>query len=204
MEQIDIQTILLIIGTLMVIFATLFAVIWIGWKKEGKRGSGCPYCGKSMRLGADVAFSIRGMVKAFMEEQQGSENETIDFAQAAYCPVTGMIFPNCLAPGEQVNLSWDFIKARCPGTYVSWGSLSAEEQGVLKLLHDPLEGFQMDKSSAHSRPEDVEEDLAMAAPGPLYVDRKEKVLVGWKNVPGTYFQILVVQRPRFQSIEETL
>jgi hypothetical protein len=157
-----------------------------------------------MRLGIDVAKSITGMVQAFLEEQPQPENPKIDFVRAAYCPVTGRIFPDCVSPSEQVTLSWSFIKQRCEGTFVSWGSLSEEERGILRLLHGTLEGYQTEQSSSRPRPEGVEEEFSVLSPGPLYADRKTKVLVGWKKVPGTYFEVLVVQQPRFQSLEETL
>ena len=157
-----------------------------------------------MRLGIDVARSMTCMVDVFMQDQPQPENPKIDFAAAAYCPATGRIFPNCVGPNEQVTLTWDFLSHRHKGTYVSWGSLSEEEQGILKLLHGSLEGYQTEKSSKRFRPEDVEEEFCSLAPGPLYVDRKEKVVIGWKKVPGTHFEVLVVQRPRFQSLEETL
>jgi hypothetical protein len=105
---------------------------------------------------------------------------------------------------EQVILSWKFLNQRCTRTFVSWGALSEEEKGILKLLHGSLEEYQTEKSSMNLRPEDVEEEFFSISPGPLYVDRKEKVVMGWKKVPGTYFEVLVVQQPRFQSLEETL
>jgi hypothetical protein len=157
-----------------------------------------------MRLGIDVARSIAGMVHAFLEEQSQPKNPKIDFVRAAYCPVTGRIFPECVSPAEQVELSWNFINQRCEGTFVSWGSLSEEEKGIVKILHDSFEGFQTEQSSSHHRPEDIEEDLVSLSPGPLYVDRKTKVVMGWKKVPGTYFEVLIVQQPSFQSLEETL
>lgn len=203
-EEVGFQAILLICGSLFAIVLILFFLLWVGWKKEGVRGNVCPYCRRTMRLGIDVAKSISMMVNAFLQEQPQPENPQIDFSKAAYCPVSGRIFPNCVSGVEQVTLSWRFLNERASGTFVSWGSLPEEERGILKLLHGSLEEFQTEKSSAHSRPEDVEEEYISLAPGPLYVDRTSKVVMGWKKVPGTYFEVLVVQRPRFQSLEETL
>jgi hypothetical protein len=203
-EQQGIRTIILIIASLGAILGLLSFLLWFGWKKEKIRGSTCPYCKEPMRLGIDVARSITNMVDAFMQEQTQPENPKIDFVTAAFCPTSGRIFPNCVGVNEQITLSWNFLNNRYKGTYVSWGSLSAEEQGILKLLHGSLEGYQTEQSSKRLRPEDVEEEFYSLAPGPLYVDRRERVVIGWKKVPGTYFEVLVVQRPRFQSLEETL
>lgn len=203
-EEIGFQTILMVFGSLVFVLLILFLLFWIGWKKEGVRGNVCPYCRRPMRLGIDVAKSMAMMVNAFLDEQPQPENPNIDFATAAYCPVSGRIFPDCVSDMEQVTLSWRFLTQRRSGTFVSWGALSEEERGILKLLHGSLEGFQTEKSSMNLRPEDIEEEFISTAPGPLYVDRKEKVVMGWKKVPGTYFEVLVVQQPRFQSLEETL
>ena len=203
-EQQGVRAIMLIVFSLIAIFGLFCFLLWFSWKKEKVRGSTCPYCRVPMSLGIDVARSMTNMVDVFMEDQPQPENPKIDFATAAYCPTTGRIFPNCVGQGEQVTLDWDFLSKRHKGTYVSWGALAEEEQGILKLLHGSLEGFQTEKSSTRLRPEDVEEEFSSIAPGPLYVDRKEKVVIGWKKVPGTHFESLVVQRPRFQSLEETL
>ena len=198
------QAIILIIASLVAILGLFCFLLWFSWKKEKIRGNTCPYCKEPMCLGIDVARSMTNMVDVFMEDQPQPENPKIDFALAAYCPVTGRIFPNCIGPNEQVMLAWDFLNKRHKGAYVSWGALSEEERGILKLLHGSLEGFQTEQSSNQHRPEDVEEEFSSLAPGPLYVDRKERVVIGWKKVPGTHFEVLVVQRPRFQSLEETL
>jgi hypothetical protein len=157
-----------------------------------------------MRLGIDVASSLASYVNAYLQEQEQPDNPDIDFGNAAYCPQSGRIFPNCVHAGEQVALSWDFIKKRYKGAFVSWGSLTEEERGVVKLLHETVEEFQTEKSSYKLRPEDVEGEYVVMAPGPLYIDKATRVLMGWKKVPGTYFEVLVVQKPKFQTIEETL
>ena len=36
----------------------------------------------------------------------------------------------------------------------------------------------------------------MTRPGPLYVDIETKVLLGWKVVPGTDLEVLIVQKPK--------
>lgn len=203
-ERAHIQLFFMIVGFLILFFGLLIFFLFFVRKREGKRGDTCPYHNETMRFGMDVARSLAGVVNAFLVDQPQPENPPIDFFKASYCPVSGRIFPNTVLEGERVRLGWEFLRKRWPGTYISWGSLSEDEQGVIRLLHDSLEGFQMECSSTKIRPEDVEQDFLELAPGPLYIDRQTKVLIGWKKVPGTYFEVLVVQQPKFQTIDETL
>ncbi len=203
-EDLGFQTIVVVIASFVAILMILFSLLWFSWKKEGVHGGTCPYCGQPMRFGMDVAKSIVGMVNAFLAEQPQPDNPKIDFYRAACCPSSGRIFPNCVSSNEQISLSWDFLKQRCEGTFVSWGALSEEQRGIVKLLHGSLEGFQTEHCSSRLRPEEIEKECASLSPGPLYIDRMTNVVMGWKKVPGTYFEVLVVQRPRFQSLEETL
>ena len=203
-EQVGFHTIIAVFFSFFGILIILISLLWIGWKKEGRRGDTCPYTRESMRLGCDVAASLAAHVNAYLQEQQKPDNPDIDFGCAAFCPKTGRIFPHCVQAGEQISLSWDFIRRQYKGSFVSWGSLSEEERGIVKLLHEYVEEFQTEQSSPMLRPEEIEEEYAFLAPGPLYIDKATKVLVGWKKVPGTYFEVLVVQKPKFQSIEETL
>jgi hypothetical protein len=204
-EELGVRTIFVMLFSFASILFIMFSLLWLSWKREFRRGDVCPYTKKPMRLGLDVARSLAAQVNAFVEELPQPDNPPIDFDRAAHCPITGRIFPLCVSTtGEQIFLSWDFISKRTKGTFVSWGSLSEEERGVVKLLHNSLEGFQTEQSSLRPRPQDVEEEYALLSPGPLYIDRQAKVIMGWKKVPGTYFEVLVVQHPVFQSLEETL
>lgn len=204
-EEAGIRTIVVLLFSFFSILFVLFLLLQLNWKREFRRGDLSLYSKQPMRLGLDVARSLAAHVNAFLVEQPSqSDNPPIDFDRAAYCPITGRIFPLSVTSGEQVVLSWDFIPKRIKGTFVSWGSLSEEERGVARLLHESLDGFQTEHSSLRPRPQDVEEEFALLSPGPLYIDRQTKIVVGWKTVPGTYFEVLVVQRPRFQSMEETL
>lgn len=203
-EEVGLKAIFALVGGLLFAFFVLFGLLWVGYKKTGIRGNLSPYAKCPMRLGADVAKTVALMVNAFLSEQSQPDNPPIDFTRASYCPETGRIFPDSVTRSEQILLSWDFLQRRSPGIFVSWGSLSEEEKGVVRLLHGEIEGFQTEKSSQNLRPESVESDFALTSPGPLYIDRRTKVLLGWKKVPGTHFEVLVVQRPQFQNIEETL
>ena len=203
-EETGFRAIFILVTTLAGVIFILFSLLWIGWKEESIRGDRSPYSKSPMLLGMDIARTMANMVNAFLAEHPAEDNPKINFELASYCSETGRIFPNCVTSSERIHLSWDFLSARASGTFVSWGSLSEEERGVIKLLHDSLEGFQTEKSSKKLRPQDVEEEYVKLSPGPLYIDRRTRVLMGWKRVPGTRFEVLIVQRPKFQSLEDTL
>ncbi len=157
-----------------------------------------------MRLGIDIAQSIQDYVNQFLIEESSPDNPLIDFTTAAICSETGRIFTNCVTNRGQILISWDFLQKRLPGTYVSWGILSEHEKAVIRLLHAAVDGFQVDHSSKKIYPSSVEPEFALLSPGPLYIDRRTKILIGWKKVHGTHFEVLFVQRPLYQSIDDTL
>jgi len=200
----QVQHFFIVVGILIALVFLLVCIFWITWKREGIRGDRCPYCKRSLRLGGDVAVSLAGIVNAFLQEESQEENPPIEFPLASYCPETGRIYPKSVSEKERIQLSWDFIKRRWPGTFISWGALSEEEKGVVRLLHGSLDGFQTEYSSTLPNPESVGGEFSSLSPGPLYIDRETKTLLGWKKVPGTYFEVLVVQQPQFQSLDETL
>lgn len=191
----------LIVGGLL---AILLLFLFLGWKREVIHGNRCPYTNGVMQFGVDIARSLQTHINAFVHEFPEEDNPEIDFSKAALSPMTGRIFPDCVVNGKKIVLDWSFLQKRCPGSFLSWGAFSEEEKGVLRLLHPSLEGFQTEQSSSMPRPERVEREYALLSPGPLYVERNTKIVVGWKRVPGTSFEVLIVQRPLFQSIEETL
>lgn len=61
--------------------------------------------------------------------------------------------------------------------------------------HDSLDGFQFTYSSKNPGPRQIEGRYALSSPGPLYVDLETYTLLGWKNVPGTDLEVLIVQKP---------
>ncbi len=189
---------------LISIFLILALMLWLGWVTEERRGDVSPYAKVKMRLGIDVARSIQEYINGFLADELKPDNPAIDFTQAAICNETGRIFTNCVNNKGYITLDWSFIQKRLPGTYVSWGALSENEKAIVKLLHGSLDGFQTEQSCPKIRPQDIDREYALLSPGPLYIDRRTKILIGWKKIPGTYFEALIVQRPIYQSIDDTL
>lgn len=203
-ESLGYNAIFLLIFSFFFVLGILAFLLWIGWWVSTKKGSVSPYTKKPMQLGVDVAHSVRSFVDAFLLSHSQPENNCIDFDTAAYCPDTGRIFPECVRKGEIIKLTWEFLTKRYPGNWVSWGSLSEHEQAILKMCHESLFGFQTEHSCQRTAPDEIDSYHALLKPGPLYVDRVTKNLLGWKEVSGTEFEVLIVQKPIYQSIDETI
>ncbi len=116
--------------------------------------------------------------------------------RAAVCRVTGRIFPNAIDMLGRITCDWTLFTKRMPGNYVSWGSLNDAQQAAVKRAHASLEGFQTKISSPEPSPRAATEEYLLSIPGPLYVDLETLVLLGWKQVPGTEVEVLIVSTPK--------
>ncbi len=94
-----------------------------------------------------------------------------------------------------IKVEWDFLQKKYPGKFVSWGSLIEEQKEIIRGRHKSLDGFQTDFSSPVPSPRKIDPEYAYTKPGPLYVDIDTNVLLGWKVVPGTELEVLIVQKP---------
>jgi hypothetical protein len=124
------------------------------------------------------------------------DNRLFDLSKASFCRETGRIFQDSITWYDTISVDWGFLQKRYPGNYVSWGSLTLEQQSDIRDRHDALDGFQTERSSRRSSPRDVEPEFAFTKPGPLYVDVNTGILLGWKEVPGTDLEVLIVQKPK--------
>ncbi len=193
-----------LISSFLLVMAAMMGLLWFGWWVSRKHGSVSPYSKKPMTLGIDIVPSIRTYVNDFILSHSQPENNPIDFDHAAICPETGRVFPNSVVRGSFVRLDWTFLQKFYPGKYVSWGSLNELEQATIRLCHEDMVGYQTETSCPMSLPQEIDDHFAHTSPGPLYVDRARKILLGWKEVPGTEFEVLIIQLPIYDSIDETL
>lgn len=123
------------------------------------------------------------------------DNRIFDINRAAFCRELGRLFPDSLTWYNSISVDWNFLRKRYPGNYISWGSLTSEQQQLVREMHDSLEGFQTEMSSPDPAPRAVTPEYAFIKPGPLYIDYETKILLGWKIIPGTEFEVLIVQKP---------
>jgi len=150
-----------------------------------------------MRRATDLSYYTAEKALRFLYNTHQYDNRIFSLKRAALCRETGRVFTDVVTWYDKIKLDWTFLQKRYPGSYVSWGSLSAEQQGIIRNAHDTLEGFQTDFSSPNPSPKAIEAKYALASPGPLYVDLNTKVLIGWKIVPDTDVEVLIVQKPKY-------
>lgn len=177
------------------ILAGLVAYFFVSFWKSNRRMDVSPYTGLPLRSASELTYATKDKLSRYLQGLKDFENRDIDLDRAAFCRETGRIFPECVTWTGAIKIDWTFIAKRFKGDFVSWGSLSAEKKREVRDAHGSLEGFQTEFSSKIPSPRLVEESLAVAKPGPLYVDPETKILMGWKEVPGTGVEVLFVQKP---------
>lgn len=180
----------------LIFFALLFAAFYLAWWWSQRPQAVSPYSGMPLRRASDLNYFTKEKVYGFLRDMREYDNRTFKFNKAALCRETGRLFPDCVTWYDKIRLDWSFIQKRYPGQYVSWGSLTRDQQDAVRKNHISLEGYQIDFSCSNPSPRLVDPDYVYAHPGPLYVDINTHVLLGWKTVPGTEVEVLVVQKPK--------
>jgi len=132
----------------------------------------------------------------FLYNMNDYHNRMFDVTRAGFCRETGRLFPDALNWYGVIKVDWSFLNKRFPGRFVSWGSLTEDQKLKISDRHRSLEGFQTKYSSSTPSPRKLEPLYAYAKPGPLYVDVDTGVLLGWKCVPDTELEVLIVQKPQ--------
>lgn len=178
------------------IIGTLVLVLVFGYWFVRQKDSLSPYTGTPMRRGETLSYYAKEQVLHFLYEKQDYQNQMFKLKDAVYCRETGRIFSNAITWYDVARVDWDFLQKRHPGHYVSWGSLTLQQQERIRRAHGSLDGFQTALSSRRPSPRDVEPEYLFLKPGPLYVDVNTMELLGWQCVPGTPLEVLIVQQPR--------
>ncbi len=182
----------LVLLSFLVLVATFFFGYWI----SRRRTCPSPYSSLPLRRGSDLPYSSMEKILRYLYTLHQYDNRMFDLNQAAYCRETGRVFPKAVGLFGTIHVDWNFLQKRYPGQYVSWGSLTEQQQEAIRDAHYSLEGFQTDFSSGQASPRMIEPEFAFAKPGPLYVDLTTYVVLGWKCVPNTEFEVLIAQKPR--------
>ena len=186
---------ILVILSLFFIFLFLAFFLWLGWWITNRHGKPCPYTGLPLKKGSDLVFSVVQEIHDYMVGLHDPENPPFDLRKAAICPKTGKIFPDSLTLFGVIKVNWNFLKKRYPGQWISWGSLNSEQKKQISIYHCFLEGFQTEHSPPQADPKDIDPQHAEQKPGPLYVDVATRTLLGWKCIPGTNWEVLILKTP---------
>lgn len=191
---------------LFLVLAGLVAYFIIAfWRGRGRQDVS-PYSGMPLRFATELPYATRDRVNNYIKELHDFDNPIIDWDKAAFCRETGRIFSNCVTWSGNIQLNWTFLNSRFRGQFVSWGSLSEGLKKEILKAHGSLVGFQTMHSSLNPAPRMIEEEYALEKPGPLYVDPESKIVMGWKEVPDTALEILIVKKPQviqLINIEQT-
>ena len=182
---------------LLTVFFVLVTYAVLNYRRQERNASLSPYTGKPMWAGEFVPRSTIEKVMHFLYYDNHSyDNRIFSMGRAVICRETGRIFQNAYNCWGRPTVTWSFLQQRCKGTWVSWGSLTPELQSQITQLHgEKMKGFQTTRSSPTPSPRGIEEEYVYTKPGPLYVDLQSKILLGWKLVPETNLEVLIVQRP---------
>lgn len=187
---------ILAIALLLLVFLLLGLGLFIlGWWIQNQRDSPSPYTGSPLKRGEYLSFFAKEQILKYLYDYYSYENPLFKLKNAALCRETGRIFPNALTWYNTLYVDWNFLNKRYKGQYVSWGSLTLEQQDALRKLHGAMKGYQTAFSSRNPSPRLLEPMYAYTKPGPLYVDVATSTLLGWKCVPGTDYEVLIVQKP---------
>lgn len=187
---------LVVFFILVLCLAFMGFFLFVGWlltttPKEVK----CPYTGVPVRSCETLPRETKKRVYLYMQSLHQYDNQPFLFKKAVISRETGRIFTNCINWRGKITLDWGFLQKRYVGTWVSWGSLSDVLKQRIEDQHENLEGFQTEFSCVNPSPRQVDPKSARLKPGPLYVDLETGVLLGWKQVPETFVEVLIVQKP---------
>lgn len=177
-------------------FALLIVFAMYSYRLQNQKRACSPYSGLPMRRGEEVPLrSVEAIMRFLYYTIHNYDNQVFPMRSAMVCRETGRIFPSTVSWWGFQKVDWTFLQKRYPGVYVSWGSLTEALKQEIMEVHDSLEGFQTEKSSPNPAPNKISSEYAFLKPGPLYVDLNTKNILGWKCVPDTFFEVLILQKP---------
>jgi hypothetical protein len=193
--------VLLFAFTILLTFFLLILSYWYAFWYTDRSHAISPYTGLPLRRASEISYYSAEKVWRYLKESHQYDNQPINLKRAALCRETGRIFPNSVTLLDTIKVDWTFLQKRYPGNYVSWGSLNRDQQEAIRKVHDSLEGFQIEMSCPEPAPRAIDPQYVYIKPGPLYVDLESQVLLGWKEIPGTGLEVLIVQKPSKQEFK---
>lgn len=203
-DEIMSSAILLIVILSLIAIALMTFFFWLGYWWVNRRSSYCPYVRQRLEPATLLSYEVVERAHEFMSHLNSEENPAFELKHASVCRETGRIFPDTVSPNGVIQVKWDFLQQRFPGRWVSWGSLNEAQQRRVRASHVTLRGYQTEASSPQASPRAIRLPYTLTKPGPLYVDLNNFNLMGWKQVPGTNFEILVVQTPKRRKQSPTV
>lgn len=186
---------LMFAGTILVLVLLMLAIMWAGFWMRSRKRTLSPYTGLPLRSVMEISFSSLLKIQEYLSHFTDYDNKMFKVKRAAFCRETGRIFPLAITWFGEINIDWNFLQKRCSGNWISWGSLNKLQRDAIKDKHRSLEGFQTEFSCPNPSPRNIDDKYVYYKPGPLYVDLETGILLGWKVVPGTELEVMIVQKP---------
>lgn len=191
----DTLWVVLFSALILLSFAFLALLFWIGWRITQRTQAVSPYTGVPLRRTTEISYYSAEKILKYLYDLHQFDNRIFKLKRSAFCRETGRIFQDCVTIFDTIKIDWTFLQKRYPGNWISWGSLVKDQQDAIREVHTSLDRFQTFESSSIPAPRGVEPEFAYTKPGPLYVDLETKILLGWQIVPQTEFEVLIVQKP---------
>lgn len=168
----------------------------MGNRLSQREATVCPYTGIPLRRLSEISYFSAERILSYLYDMKQYDNRIFKIRKASFSRETGRVFQDSITFLGTIKVDWTFLQKRYPGNWVSWGSLNEIQQEAIRTAHTSMERYQTLESSPNPAPRAIESKYAYTKPGPLYVDLETKILLGWQVVPGTEFEVLVVQKPK--------
>jgi hypothetical protein len=181
---------------LALVILLMGTILWIGWTLTVKsKRALSPYSKTPLRYASTIRYTTKFIVQKYLKDMEDYHNRVFNINDAAVDRENGMLFPDCVSWTGRIRVDWTFLQKRRPGNWVSWGSLPIDRQQDFFEKHGSLTDFQTEFSSPSPLPQNVEMEYVYIKPGPLYVNLENDEVMGWKIIPHTDLQVLVVKEP---------
>ena len=83
----------------------------------------------------EISYYSAEKVLGYLFDLSQYDNRVFKVRNAAFCRETGRVFQDCITWFDTINVDWTFLQKRHPGNYISWGSLSKEQQEAIREAH---------------------------------------------------------------------
>lgn len=195
-------SVLVLSGWILLSLLFLFLLFWFGWRLSQRQQAVCPYSGIPLRRASEISYYSKEKVLRYLFDIKQYDNRIFKLSRASFSRETGRIFQDSINLFDTIKVDWTFLQKRYPGNWTSWGSLTKEQQEDIRSRHPSLSKFQTIESSPTPAPRLIEPLYVHTKPGPLYVDFETKNLLGWQVIPGTEFEVLILQKPSQQYFQQ--
>ena len=190
------ESVTAVVALLLLVMVFMAAILWIGKTLTAKtKHVLSPYSKTPLRHASTLRYTTKFIVHRYLRDREDYRNRVFDINYAALDRATGRLFPDSVSWTGKIHVDWSFLQKKREGNWISWGSLPDDRKQDLIDKHGTLAEFQTEFSSPSPRPQEIEREYANSKPGPLYVNLENDEVMGWKMIPNTELEVLVVKEP---------